>query len=251
VAWHNEKERPEPPGRWIFPSMIAPGGNRGTKVLSVKTIPNHSASAGNSLLVAPVSGPCRLIVTRPSHLAMTIVKKTVEIEFREPARSLWVDQMRSTKGESESRSLKSGNMEVGNLPGRILLPELWNCRRLYHIGECFCLNFRSGVSACTLAAVSQEPREAAGARQASFAMAGFPATCLRRRRQQGKASNSPGWAGQCAPARRWAGVGRERRARLESGDGLPSPCGQRRSLQGCGPRSSTTSGWFRGTAGHR
>jgi len=79
------------------------------KVPSLKRIPSHSPSAGQSSVVALVSGPRSVMKVLPLSRVRAISKWQAATERKVSARSLWQRQIFSTNGESEALSSKMIN----------------------------------------------------------------------------------------------------------------------------------------------
>ncbi len=88
------------------------------KVPSLKWTPTHSPSAGQSAVVALVSGPRTVRSVRPASRVTTITQLQAAIDRKAPARSLWLRQTRSMTEESDGRS---SNVISGALCSRTML----------------------------------------------------------------------------------------------------------------------------------
>src|SRR6476661_5768285 len=91
-------------------SLRSPGMNAGMNVPSLKRIPSHSPSAGQSAGVAFVSGPRTVRNDLPLCRVTAISKVLAATDRNTPAESLRLRQIRSTNGESDGLSLKVRNM---------------------------------------------------------------------------------------------------------------------------------------------
>jgi hypothetical protein len=80
------------------------------KVPSLKRMQSHSPSAGQSRVVAIVSGPRNVRNVLPLYRVTAISKWLAATERNFPPRLLWQRQTLSTKGESESLSSKKINV---------------------------------------------------------------------------------------------------------------------------------------------
>jgi hypothetical protein len=82
------------------------------KVPKLKRTPSQSPSAGQSAVVALVSGPRKVMKVFPACRVTAISKWLAATERNVPARSLWLRQIFSTKGESEGLSSNVRSMRL-------------------------------------------------------------------------------------------------------------------------------------------